>query len=69
MARIKIDDLSVSKELGRDEQQGIFGGYLSIELENAMISNYSVSSGGDRPTESLALNFTKITYNNTSMGG
>jgi type VI secretion system secreted protein Hcp len=25
-----------------------------------MISGYSVSSGGDRPMESLSLNFTKI---------
>jgi hypothetical protein len=26
-----------------------------------------MSSGGDRPAESLALNFTKITFNNISM--
>jgi type VI secretion system secreted protein Hcp len=41
--------------------------YLSFELENTMISGYSMSSGGDRPSESVSLNFTKITYNNTSM--
>jgi type VI secretion system secreted protein Hcp len=35
---------------------------LKLELENCMISGYSVSSGGDRPSESLSLNFTKITY-------
>jgi type VI secretion system secreted protein Hcp len=35
---------------------------LKLELENCMISGYSVSSGGDRPQESLSLNFTKITY-------
>ena len=29
-------------------------------LHNTMISGYSVSTGGDRPTESLSLNFTKI---------
>ena len=65
MARIKIDDLSVNDEMGRDEQKGIFGG-LSIELENTLISSYSVSgTGGDaaeRPMESLALNFTKVEY-------
>jgi type VI secretion system secreted protein Hcp len=27
-----------------------------------MVSGYSISSGGDRPTESVSLNFTKITY-------
>jgi type VI secretion system secreted protein Hcp len=37
--------------------------YLEYVLENCMISGYSVSSGGDRPTESLSLNFTKITSN------
>ncbi len=34
--------------------------YLEYELENAVVSSYSVSSGGERPTESFALNFTKI---------
>lgn len=29
-------------------------------LENTLISGYSVSSGGDRPAESLSLSFTKI---------
>jgi type VI secretion system secreted protein Hcp len=27
-----------------------------------MISSFSVSSGGDKPTESCSLNFTKIEY-------
>ena len=40
--------------------------YLSIELENTLISNYSVSghggSGHETPMESLSLNFTKISY-------
>jgi type VI secretion system secreted protein Hcp len=34
--------------------------YLKILLHDALISGYSVSSGGDRPTESVSLNFTKI---------
>lgn len=45
--------------------------YLQLELENTMVSSYSVSgSGGDqhgRPMESLALNFTKIQFKNTPM--
>jgi type VI secretion system secreted protein Hcp len=39
--------------------------YLSFELENTMISGYSASSGGDRPQESLSLNFTKISMTET----
>jgi type VI secretion system secreted protein Hcp len=34
--------------------------YLEVTLTNAMISGYSVSSGGDRPSESISFNFTKI---------
>ena len=48
-----------------------FEKYLSVELENTLISSYSVSgTGGDsneRPMEALALNFTKITYSTTAM--
>ncbi len=36
--------------------------FLKIELEEAMISNYSVSSGGDVPSDSFSVNFTKISY-------
>jgi len=34
--------------------------YLKYELDEAMISSYSISSGGDRPSESFSINFTKI---------
>ena len=34
--------------------------YLTYTLTNTMISGYSISSGGDRPSESLSLNFTKV---------
>ena len=36
--------------------------YLKIKLSDCIISSYQMSSGGDRPTESLSLNFTKITW-------
>ena len=39
--------------------------YLTYTLTNCMISGYSVSSGGDRPSESLSLNFTKIEFKAT----
>ena len=35
--------------------------FLIYELENVGLSGYSISSGGDMPSESLSLNFTKIT--------
>ena len=34
--------------------------YLTYELEDAMISGYSISSGGDRPSESLSINYVTI---------
>ena len=36
--------------------------YMSVNLTNVMISGFSSSSGGDRPSESISLNFTKIEY-------
>jgi type VI secretion system secreted protein Hcp len=34
--------------------------FLSYILTNVMLSGYSTSSGGDRPSESISLNFTQI---------
>jgi type VI secretion system secreted protein Hcp len=34
--------------------------YMSYELENCLISGYSVSTSGDRPMENLSFNFTKM---------
>jgi type VI secretion system secreted protein Hcp len=42
--------------------------YLQFTLENTLVSSYSISSGGDRPTESVTLNFTKVEFKNTGMG-
>lgn len=39
--------------------------FLTYVLTNTMLSGYSVSSGGDRPSESLSLNFTKIEVKET----
>jgi type VI secretion system secreted protein Hcp len=38
--------------------------YLKYELDDVLFSSYSVGSTGERPAESLTLNFTKITYSN-----
>src|SRR5262245_47819812 len=42
--------------------------YAEYILEDVLVSGYSISSGGDRPTENLSLNFTKIEFTNTGMG-
>jgi len=42
--------------------------YLSYTLNNTMISGYSVSSGGDRPQETLSFNFTKIMVRDIGLG-
>jgi type VI secretion system secreted protein Hcp len=47
--------------------------YLQIELENTLVSSYTASGHGGhggvhaRPTESMSLNFTKITYHAIAM--
>jgi type VI secretion system secreted protein Hcp len=41
--------------------------YLTLTLTNTMISGYSLSSGGDKPSESVSLNFTKIEFKNFPM--
>jgi type VI secretion system secreted protein Hcp len=42
--------------------------YIKYELINTLISGFSVSSGGDRPSESISLNFTAINFTYTPMG-
>jgi type VI secretion system secreted protein Hcp len=39
--------------------------YLQYTLDDTLISGYSVSSGGDRPSESISLNFTKVEFKMT----
>lgn len=43
--------------------------FMKIELEDAIISSYSVDSSGERPTESFSINFTKISYQYDSFDG
>jgi type VI secretion system secreted protein Hcp len=40
--------------------------YAQYTLEDTLISGYSVSSGSDRPIESISLNFTKVMFEMTS---
>ncbi len=43
--------------------------YLIVELEDAIISSYSMSSGGERPSEAFSINFTKISYQYNAYSG
>jgi type VI secretion system secreted protein Hcp len=58
--KVKIDFVKTDKDK--------FETYLTIELENVMVSSFSTSGHGgeghSRPMESLSLNFTKIVYTN-----
>ena len=42
--------------------------YLQFTLENCLVSAYAINSEGDRPTETVTLNFTKVEFKNTAMG-
>lgn len=39
--------------------------YVTLELEEVIVSGFSTSSGGDFPSESLSLNFTKFDWSYT----
>ena len=36
--------------------------FMKIELEEAIISNFSLSSGGDMPIDNFCINFSKISF-------
>ena len=36
--------------------------YATYTLTDSLVSGYSMSSGGDRPSESISINFSKIEY-------
>jgi type VI secretion system secreted protein Hcp len=39
--------------------------YVEYTLSESLISGYSLSTGGDRPSESISINFTKIEFKHT----
>lgn len=51
---------------GADKKEQV---YLKIELTDAIVSSYSASSGGDRPSESISLNFTQVSYQYDAFSG
>lgn len=52
--------VEVKIELTQTDNSGKHVAFQKYILTNTLISGYSISSGGDRPSESLSLNFTKI---------
>lgn len=48
-------------------EKGKLTTYQTYKLTNTMISSYSQSSGGDHPSESLSLNFTKVEWSQTGL--
>lgn len=54
------EGVQVKIDLTRTDGKGNHIAYQKYILEGVMISGYSLSSGGDRPSESLSLNFTKF---------
>lgn len=54
------EGVKVNIDLTRTDGKGKHVAYQKYVLEGTMISGYSISSGGDRPSESISLNFTKI---------
>ena len=42
--------------------------FFSLLCSEALVSGYSISSGGERPTESISFNFTKIEYKAAPLG-
>lgn len=54
------DAKEVKIDMTQTDASGKHIAYQKYILTNTLISGYSISSGGDRPSESLSLNFTKV---------
>ena len=52
--------VKVQIHLTQTDNDGKHVAYQKYDLFNTLISGYSLSSGGDRPSESFSLNFTKF---------
>lgn len=54
------EGVSVKIDITRTDNGGKHLAFQKYILTDTMISGYSISSGGDRPSESISLNFTKV---------
>jgi type VI secretion system secreted protein Hcp len=50
----------VKIDITRTDESGAHIAFQKYILSETMMSGYSISSGGDRPSESISLNFTKF---------
>ena len=57
---LKDATLSCRKSSGESPQT-----FLVVKMNDVLISSYQTSGGGEQPTESVSLNFTKITFSYT----
>lgn len=49
-------------EFTKSNETGGFETYIQLKLSECLISSFSMSSHGEKPTESLSLSFTKVEY-------
>jgi type VI secretion system secreted protein Hcp len=54
------DAKEVKIDLTQTDASGKHIAYQKFILTNTLVSGYSISSGGDRPSESMSFNFTKV---------
>ncbi len=54
------EGVDVKIDITRTDGPGTHQAFQKYILSGTMVSGYSISSGGDRPSESLSLNFTKF---------
>lgn len=52
--------VTVKIDITRTDASGKHVAFQKYILDDTMMSGYSISSGGDRPSESISLNFTKF---------
>jgi type VI secretion system secreted protein Hcp len=67
MAALQGEGVDVTIDFVRTDK-GQLETYMQYKLNGVLVSGFSVSSGGDRPSESVSLNFTKISVTNTPGG-
>lgn len=59
-------DTDVKFAFVRTKTGGETEAYLEFTVTNCAVSGYSMSSGGDRPSESISINFTKLEHKYTA---
>jgi type VI secretion system secreted protein Hcp len=60
MASIVGKAKTVTIHVTRTAEASGASNYLELTLTNTFVTNYAMSTGGDMPTESISLNFTKM---------